>query len=137
MWGVGVILYILLGGYPPFIDTDQRKLFRKIRKGEYEFHEEYWTNVSSDAKDLIRKLLCVDTTQRLTAREALQCDWITKASDATLEKNDMGTNLNELRKFNGKRKFRAAVASVIAVNKLHSFLAFDQFMPAFDVSMEE
>jgi hypothetical protein len=79
----------------------------------------------------------VDTTQRLTAREALQCDWITKASDATLEKNDMGTNLNELCKFNGKRMFRAAVASVIAVNKLHSFLAFDQFMPAFDVSMEE
>ena len=49
----------------------------------------------------------------------------------------MGTNLNELCKFNGKRMFRAAVASVIAVNKLHSFLAFDQFMPAFDVSMEE
>ena len=57
----------------------------------------------------------MDTTQRLTAREALQCDWITKASDATLEKNDMGTNLNELRKFNGKRMFRAAVASVIVL----------------------
>jgi calcium/calmodulin-dependent protein kinase (CaM kinase) II/calcium/calmodulin-dependent protein kinase I len=137
MWSVGVILYILLGGYPPFIDADQRKLFRKIRKGEYEFHEEYWTNVSSDAKDLIRGLLCVNTTQRLTASQALLCDWITKASDATLAQNDMGTNLNELRKFNGKRKFRAAVASVIAVNKLQSFLAFDLFMPAFVVSMEE
>ena len=39
MWSVGVILYILLGGYPPFIESTQRDLFRKIRKGEYEFHE--------------------------------------------------------------------------------------------------
>jgi serine/threonine protein kinase len=38
MWSVGVILYILLGGYPPFIDDNQRRLFRKIRKGKYEFH---------------------------------------------------------------------------------------------------
>ena len=38
MWSIGVILYILLGGYPPFIDDNQRKLFRKIRKGKYEFH---------------------------------------------------------------------------------------------------
>lgn len=39
MWSVGVILYILLGGYPPFIEGTQRELFKKIRKGEYEFHE--------------------------------------------------------------------------------------------------
>eukprot|EP00571_Detonula_confervacea_P015017 CAMPEP_0172308852 /NCGR_PEP_ID=MMETSP1058-20130122/9325_1 /TAXON_ID=83371 /ORGANISM="Detonula confervacea, Strain CCMP 353" /LENGTH=339 /DNA_ID=CAMNT_0013021367 /DNA_START=59 /DNA_END=1078 /DNA_ORIENTATION=+ len=129
MWSVGVILYILLGGYPPFIDDNQRKLFRKIRKGEYEFHEEYWGPVSEDAKNLISNLLCVKPNDRLTAREALQSNWIALASDESLEKNDMGANLIEMRRFNGKRKFRAAVRSVIAVNKLKNFLAFDAFQP--------
>ena len=133
MWSVGVILYILLGGYPPFIDDNQRRLFRKIRKGQYEFHEEYWGPVSDDAKNLISSLLCVKSEQRLTAREALQCNWIALASDASLEKNDMMDNLIAMRRFNGKRKFRAAVKSVIAVNKLQNFLAFDTFQPGSDL----
>jgi calcium/calmodulin-dependent protein kinase I len=54
MWSFGVILYILLGGYPPFHDDNQRTLFRKICKGDYTFHPDYWSGVSSDAKDLIR-----------------------------------------------------------------------------------
>jgi len=133
MWSVGVILYILLGGYPPFIDDNQRKLFRKIRKGEYEFHEEYWGHVSFEAKDLISKLLCVKMRDRMTAQEALQCSWIALASDACLEKNDMKSNLIEMRKFNGRRKFRAAVRSVMAVHKLTNFLAFDTPIPRADI----
>lgn len=129
MWSVGVILYILLGGYPPFIDDNQRKLFRKIRKGQYEFHEEYWGPVSDDAKNLISNLLCVNPDERLTASTALQSNWIALASDESLEKNDMGANLIAMRKFNGRRKFRAAVKSVVAVNKLTNFLAFDAFQP--------
>ncbi|EED90520.1 predicted protein, partial [Thalassiosira pseudonana CCMP1335] len=76
MWSVGVILYILLGGYPPFIEDNQRRLFRKIRKGQYEFHDEYWGTVSEDAKMLISNLLVVDSSQRLSAREALNSNWI-------------------------------------------------------------
>jgi len=129
MWSVGVILYILLGGYPPFIDDNQRKLFRKIRKGQYEFHEEYWGTVSDDAKNLISNLLVVNIDKRMTAREALQSNWIALASDDYLQSHDMNANLVQMRKFNGKRKFRAAVASVIAVNKLTNFLAFDTFQP--------
>lgn len=49
------------------------------------------------------------------------------ASDDQLNKHDMGANLIQLRKFNGRRKFRAAVASVLAVNKIANFLAFDTF----------
>jgi len=124
---------LLLGGYPPFIDDNQRKLFRKIRKGDYEFHEEYWGHVSDDAKNLISNLLCVNAQDRLTAREALQSSWIALANDASLEKNDMKSNLIELRKFNGKRKFRAAVRSVMAVNKLTNFLAFDSPIPGGNV----
>ena len=54
MWSFGVILYILLGGYPPFHDDNQRTLFRKICKGDYTFHPDYWAGVSEDAKDLIK-----------------------------------------------------------------------------------
>eukprot|EP00529_Nitzschia_sp_RCC80_P001609 CAMPEP_0113509476 /NCGR_PEP_ID=MMETSP0014_2-20120614/37601_1 /TAXON_ID=2857 /ORGANISM="Nitzschia sp." /LENGTH=372 /DNA_ID=CAMNT_0000405319 /DNA_START=605 /DNA_END=1723 /DNA_ORIENTATION=+ /assembly_acc=CAM_ASM_000159 len=68
MWSVGVILYILLGGYPPFIESTQRDLFRKIRRGEYEFHEEYWGTVSSEAKDLISSLLTVKASKRRDPR---------------------------------------------------------------------
>jgi len=59
MWSVGVILYILLGGYPPFHEDNQKELFKKIRKGSFEFHTEYWSQISDDAKDLIRGLLTV------------------------------------------------------------------------------
>jgi calcium/calmodulin-dependent protein kinase I len=118
MWSVGVILYILLGGYPPFIESTQRDLFRKIRKGEYEFHEEYWGTVSAEAKELISSLLTVSCAKRLTAEQALQNAWIL-GDDAKLASKDLGSNLNKLRNFNGKRKFRAAVSTIIAVNKLN------------------
>jgi serine/threonine protein kinase len=119
MWSVGVILYILLGGYPPFIENNQRDLFRKIRKGEYEFHEEYWGTVSEEAKDLISSLLTVDPVTRLDAEEALQNPWI-RYDDDVLARRDLGVNLKELTKFNAKRKFKAAVSTVMAVNKLQS-----------------
>jgi serine/threonine protein kinase len=71
MWSIGVIIYILLGGYPPFHDDKQARLFRKIRAGSYKFHSEYWTGVSNEAKDLISKLLTVDVSKRLTASESV------------------------------------------------------------------
>ncbi|KAI2489006.1 protein kinase [Fragilaria crotonensis] len=119
MWSVGVILYILLGGYPPFIENNQRDLFRKIRKGDYEFHEEYWGTVSAEAKDLISSLLTVDPNVRLSAREALENAWI-RVDDEVLAQRDMGTTLSSLSKYNAKRKFKAAVSTVMAVNKLQS-----------------
>lgn len=119
MWSIGVILYILLGGYPPFIENDQRKLFRKIRKGDYQFHDEYWGDISSEAKNLIASLLTVNPSQRLSAQDALRNSWIT-ADETTLEGKDLGANLTEFKKFNAKRKFKAAVKSVMAVNKLES-----------------
>jgi len=119
MWSVGVILYILLGGYPPFIEDNQRDLFRKIRKGDYKFHEEYWSSVSTGAKDLISSLLNINPAKRLSAKEALQKEWICSRADE-LEKIDLAANLAEFKRFNAKRKFKAAVSSVIAVNKLAS-----------------
>jgi len=119
MWSIGVIVYILLGGYPPFIESNQRTLFRKIRKGQYEFHEEYWGQVSEDAKDLIRNLLTVEPNDRYTSGKALKNRWI-GADASKLASLDLGTNLAQFKKFNAKRKFKAAVSTVMAANKLNS-----------------
>lgn len=119
MWSLGVIVFILLGGYPPFADKNQRDLFRKIRKGQYEFQPDYWNQVSEEAKDLIRSLLTVDPTKRSTAGKVLEHKWV-KGSDEVLVKYNLGPNLEEFRKFNAKRKMKAAIKAVIATNKLTS-----------------
>jgi len=54
MWSVGVILYILLCGYPPFPNQDLLRLVKHVTRGKYVFHEKYWGNISNEAKDLIR-----------------------------------------------------------------------------------
>jgi len=119
MWSLGVIVYILLGGYPPFIEQNQRDLFRKIRKGQYEFHEEYWGSVSTEAKELISSLLTVSPPRRLSAAQALRNKWIT-GDGAALAGKDLGKNLEEFKRFNAKRKFKGAVKAVIASNKITS-----------------
>lgn len=119
MWSLGVIVYILLGGYSPFEEQSQEVLFKKIRRGEYTFHEEFWGPVSHDAKDLIRKLLIVDPKKRLTASQALKHKWMIVSGDV-LANQDLGANLTELKRFSAKRKFKAAVKTVIATQKLSS-----------------
>ena len=64
IWSMGVICYVLLAGYPPFYDEDQKKLFRKIKDGKYHFHHDYWCNTSPDAIDMIKKMLCVSQQDR-------------------------------------------------------------------------
>jgi len=119
MWSLGVIVYILLGGYPPFIEQNQRELFRKIRKGQYEFHEEYWGQVSKEAKSLISKLLTISPSQRLNAEVAIRDSWI-GASASKLAGKNLKKNQKELEKFMVRRKFKGAVKTVMAANKLQS-----------------
>lgn len=115
-----MIVYILLGGYPPFIEQNQRELFRKIRKAHFKFHEEYWSQVSEEAKELIRSLLTVKPTARKTAQEIIKSDsWMNQGAEK-LETVDLGANLGELKKFNAKRKLKAAIRTVIATQKLTS-----------------
>ncbi|KAG5179824.1 kinase-like domain-containing protein [Tribonema minus] len=120
MWSIGVIIYILLGGYPPFHDENQTRLFRKIRAGKFEFHNEYWGSISSDAKDLISRLLTVDQHSRLTAREAVSHPWLL-TSDTDLAARNLGKNLEQLKLFNARRKLRAAIKSVLVARRMAHF----------------
>eukprot|EP01039_Chlorochromonas_danica_P001280 gene1280-1398_t len=121
MWSFGVIFYILLGGYPPFQDDNEHALMRKITRGEYQFHKDYWGSVSDEAKDLIRGLLTVDMNQRLTIDQALSHSWV-KAADETLAARNLESNLAELRKYQATRKLRAGVKAVIAINRMRNLV---------------
>ena len=81
MWSVGVITYILLCGYHPFIganlETDKTILMKKIRNAEYDFDHPNWDEVSSVARQMIRKMINKDVSQRYTAKQCLKDPWIT------------------------------------------------------------
>jgi len=80
MWSVGVIIYILLSGYPPFYDESPPKIFKKITEALYDFNDAAWQKVSDSAKDLINKLLVKNPKERLTAAQCLRHPWLTGAA---------------------------------------------------------
>jgi len=77
LWSAGVIMYILLCGYPPFYNENDAVLFESILSANYHFHTPYWDHISKPAKDLIRKLLVVKPSGRLTATQAKEVEWFT------------------------------------------------------------
>ncbi|KFQ77459.1 Calcium/calmodulin-dependent protein kinase type II subunit alpha, partial [Phaethon lepturus] len=84
LWACGVILYILLVGYPPFWDEDQHRLYQQIKAGAYDFPSPEWDTVTPEAKDLINKMLTINPSKRITAAEALKHPWISVTSRAFL-----------------------------------------------------
>mmetsp|Transcript_42723 Transcript_42723/g.134623 ORF Transcript_42723/g.134623 Transcript_42723/m.134623 type:complete len:382 (+) Transcript_42723:565-1710(+) len=76
IWSLGIVLYIMLCGFPPFLHESTAVLFQLIRKGEFDFPTPYWDAVSSDAMDLVSKMLVVDAKSRLNAEQCLDHPWI-------------------------------------------------------------
>ncbi|KAM7472659.1 hypothetical protein LguiA_010842 [Lonicera macranthoides] len=106
MWSLGVILYILLSGYPPFIAQSNRQKQQMIMAGEFSFYEKTWKNISSSAKDLISCLLTVDPHRRPNAEEILQHPWV--IGDSANEGQIDPEIVSRLQSFNARRKLRAA-----------------------------
>lgn len=113
MWGVGCLLYMLLGGYPPFQDQNHKGLFRKIRGADFCFHEAYWKNVSVSAKQLIASMLTTDPDYRCSAEMALEKgNWL-KMQGSRLEKNDLTASIDEIKKFRARETLKGAVHAVM------------------------
>jgi serine/threonine protein kinase len=109
-----VILYILLCGFPPFYHESTAALYKQIKKGQYDFPDPYWEQISDSAKDLVRKLLTVDPKQRYTAEQVLKHPWI--AGGAT-NKAFGADHTKRLRMLQARRRLRKGVQMIIAINK--------------------
>jgi len=131
VWSIGVILYILLCGFPPFYDETAAGLYDQIKKGKYDFPDPYWTDISDSAKDLVKCLLCVDPKKRYTTDQVLTHPWLS----GTASDRAFGSGYNKkLQQFNARRKLRQAITMVLAANKLARTIGFD--LPEGDASTE-
>jgi len=116
VWSIGVITYVLLCGYAPFQNPDEEEMIEKTVHADVRFHEQYWKNVSDEAKDFIVLLLTVDPHKRPTIEEVLQLPWIKHHTPGTREHDLPG-----LRTFNPKREWKKAFNIVKAQNRMASF----------------
>uniref|UniRef100_A0A8C2L9R4 calcium/calmodulin-dependent protein kinase n=1 Tax=Cyprinus carpio TaxID=7962 RepID=A0A8C2L9R4_CYPCA len=105
IWACGVILYILLVGYPPFWDEDQHKLYQQIKAGAYDFPSPEWDTVTAEAKNLINQMLTINPAKRITADQALKHPWVCQRSTVASMIHRQET-VECLRKFNARRKLK-------------------------------
>uniref|UniRef100_A0A914EG20 Calcium/calmodulin-dependent protein kinase type II n=1 Tax=Acrobeloides nanus TaxID=290746 RepID=A0A914EG20_9BILA len=117
IWACGVILYILLVGYPPFWDEDQHRLYAQIKAGAYDYPSPEWDTVTPEAKSLIDSMLTVNPKKRITADQALKVPWICNRDRVASMMHRQDT-VDCLRKFNARRKLKAAISAVTVVNRM-------------------
>ncbi|XP_055054725.2 calcium/calmodulin-dependent protein kinase (CaM kinase) II beta 1 isoform X7 [Misgurnus anguillicaudatus] len=116
IWACGVILYILLVGYPPFWDEDQHKLYQQIKAGAYDFPSPEWDTVTPEAKNLINQMLTINPTKRITAQEALKHPWVCQRSTVASMMHRQET-VECLKKFNARRKLKGAILTTMLVSR--------------------
>ncbi|XP_015063064.1 calcium-dependent protein kinase 34-like [Solanum pennellii] len=113
IWSIGVMLYILLCGVPPFWAENENGIFNAILHGHIDFSSDPWPSISSGAKDLVRKMLTVDPRQRLTAMQVLNHSWIKEDGEAPDTPLDNAV-LHRLKQFRAMNKFKKVALRVIA-----------------------
>ena len=118
MWSCGVIVFILLGGYPPFDDANGvSDMYAQIKRGAFTFDERYWSSVSSEAQLFIKSLLQVDPSKRPSAAAAMNHDWFTKHA-TELSTTDLSKTIDNMKKWNARRKLKGGIKAVMASNRV-------------------
>ncbi|XP_048513368.1 calcium/calmodulin-dependent protein kinase type II alpha chain isoform X27 [Athalia rosae] len=116
IWACGVILYILLVGYPPFWDEDQHRLYAQIKAGAYDYPSPEWDTVTPDAKNLINQMLTVNPSKRITASDALKHPWICQRERVASVVHRQET-VDCLKKFNARRKLKGAILTTMLATR--------------------
>ncbi|XP_061929684.1 calcium/calmodulin-dependent protein kinase type II alpha chain isoform X16 [Apis cerana] len=116
IWACGVILYILLVGYPPFWDEDQHRLYAQIKAGSYDYPSPEWDTVTPEAKNLINQMLTVNPGKRITASEALKHPWICQRERVASVVHRQET-VDCLKKFNARRKLKGAILTTMLATR--------------------
>ncbi|XP_022319399.1 calcium/calmodulin-dependent protein kinase type II delta chain-like isoform X10 [Crassostrea virginica] len=116
IWACGVILYILLVGYPPFWDEDQPRLYAQIKAGAYDYPSPEWDTVTPEAKNLINSMLTVNPAKRINATEALKHPWICQRERVASVVHRQET-VDCLKKFNARRKLKGAILTTMLATR--------------------
>jgi len=116
IWACGVILYILLVGYPPFWDEDQHRLYAQIKAGAYDYPSPEWDTVTPEAKNLINQMLTVNPAKRIRSDEALKHPWICQRERVASVVHRQET-VECLKKFNARRKLKGAILTTMLVSR--------------------
>eukprot|EP00959_Pyramimonas_sp_CCMP1952_P063918 1335580-Pyramimonas_sp.AAC.1 len=132
IWSVGVILYILLCGVPPFWAETEQGIFRAVLQGTYDMRSDPWGRISDGAKDCVRRLLKQDPAERMTALDALNHPWVREGGIAT-DNPIEDTVLKRLSTFSQMNKFKKAAVNVIASNLTqHEIRGLQELFKGFD-----
>merc|ERR1712216_557275 len=114
MWSAGVILYILLCGFPPFYEEELPALFEQILHARYDFPSPWWDNVSKEAKHLVQRLLTVDPTERITAAQVIELPWVSGNAPTA----DLSGAQAAMKKYNATRKLKKATLGLMAQHRM-------------------
>jgi len=114
LWSLGVIMYVLLCGYPPFHGENDNDVLAKVRLGAVNFTPADWKNVSDDAKQLIKYLLKMNTKDRYNAQQALEHPWVKNKAPQSKNVPIGGGLVDNLKGFRSQNKLKKAALHVIA-----------------------
>jgi len=110
VWSCGVILYVMLSGYPPFPGRDNETIMRNVMKGKYNFNHSVWNTVSPGAKKFIERMLTFDPSKRCSAEEALHDPWFMQFMDqSALSQPIAHETLDRLRSYRTNTRIQEAV----------------------------
>jgi len=116
IWSCGVILYIMLVGYPPFSGTTTSELLENVGKGKFSMKSSCWENVSEPAKNLLRKMMEFELSKRISAQEAVEHPWIVNIKQKQITNIDneyFSSVLKNIKNFNAKEKLQQATIAYI------------------------
>merc|ERR1719291_1578291 len=114
LWSCGVIMYVMLCGYPPFFGETDAEVLSKVRLGNFSFNAADWKNVSEDAKNLIRLLLKMNPRDRYTAEQTLNHEWIANKAPKAKNISLQSSLVDKLRNFRSQNKLKKAALHIIA-----------------------
>lgn len=117
IWSCGVLMYLILCGYPPFYGNSRRSVMKKILHQDVKFDAAIWTRISSEAKDLIKMMLLKDPEKRPSCEEVLNHSWFrNRDSDNEIPKLTTKSYLESMRKFDASSKLSQAIMTFIVSN---------------------
>lgn len=120
IWSCGVIMYILLCGYPPFYGEEEHEIYAAVKSGKYVMDGSDWDQVSADAKDLIRNMLCMNIGKRYSAEQAINHIWFKKMKEMInikpISRESLENISHNLKRFKVNQKLQQATLAFIVHN---------------------